>query len=809
MNNRIKLPALAKVDDVNELVVNTLVTKKSKRTKTLQDVSSYLGGFPEDIAKRIANNDEILELFPDIEEAMNIRIGFIIAPTKMVTPELRYRLTKLKLPIRLKEKLLELTENTIESVLSLNSKLANIVKEVKYTKGAYPILILNDTTVNNFVNEYSKTANNRATLTTESSNIVDDLGLGLELTYNLSSIKTNLTTEAAKPTVQENEVDVIINKFKLLLEGEDIPKVDGIEFNNKTIPVGHPVITYLPVESVAPIINKNDPTNPLGYLISLDKDGNPIRVENLDDINTNMHSAIKSGYENPIIAKAAEALYGVNNKPKENDLTPESLTELLNDRIANSINKLIHKEDIKIENTNGIFNIMLYRVLKSLSTKMVIVPPECIAYNAINYRTNGTGKSELEKLIPLASLRAMLLYSRVKGTVKNNISTTAFNITLDPKDPNPEKTMQKLRAEILKSESNTIVNGLLTPAALSEWTKMQGLSFNFKHPELPDITIDKSVTTGEKNVSDTSLDDDIKKQTRMRMGIPPDIVEQGFNGTDFATGILFNNALLLRKIINDQLEFNNMFTNMVKKVLAADGKYIYTVKDMIKTHYRQVVKYIDNNTDNLESIILEKVPEGQGIKLVLNLILDNILAELPEPETSGLGDNRKAYNDYVEAVDEFLNNYLGSDILNSTIAGDIADNVDDLKNIIKHTLIRKYAADNGYLTDVLDTLATVDKDYANIDAGGEFNSFLTDIYNTFKTFSNKNAKIKEKINKLLEKFNNGDTGEETGSTGDTGGNKDIGGKEDNIGSPTEANADDNTVPTGGGNSLSENDFNLN
>src|SRR5690606_17079012 len=144
----------------------------------------------------------------------------------------------------------------------------------------------------------------------------------------------------------------------------------------------------------------------------------------------------------------------------------------------------------------------------------------------IRFNGNGIGKSLLDDLKVVNSLRAMITMANVMAMMKNSIARTGVRIKFDAEDPNPQKTLETIVHEILKSRQQIIPWGTINPADIADWAVRAGLEFVYEgHPGMPDVGIefeDKSNNVVQPN---TDLMEELRKQTAMGLGLSPETLD--------------------------------------------------------------------------------------------------------------------------------------------------------------------------------------------------------------------------------------------------------------------------------------------
>ena len=151
-NKKARVPELVKQDAAAASILSKLT-----RDNTNKSPNSEMLNLP-DIASanydRIQNNEDVVQLFPDVELCIQILTSCIISPNDMLSNKLTYIPPELKLPMELKRSLLEKIEDYIEKTYKINSNMSNILREALFTKGAYIEAIIPEASLDDIISDY-------------------------------------------------------------------------------------------------------------------------------------------------------------------------------------------------------------------------------------------------------------------------------------------------------------------------------------------------------------------------------------------------------------------------------------------------------------------------------------------------------------------------------------------------------------------------------------------------------------------------------------------------------------------------------
>jgi hypothetical protein len=168
---------------------------------------------------------------------------------------------------------------------------------------------------------------------------------------------------------------------------------------------------------------------------------------------------------------------------------------------------------------------------------------EFVSYFAFDYYENGIGKSLLDNLKIITSIRAILMFARVMAHLKSSINITTVNLTLDEHDPDPQRTVEIAIHEVLRMRQQYFPLGINSPTDLVDWVQRAGVEFSFEgHPGLPNTKFDFDIKNMQHTIPPSDFEEELRKQTYMALGLSPETVDNGFN-SEFATTVVANNIL--------------------------------------------------------------------------------------------------------------------------------------------------------------------------------------------------------------------------------------------------------------------------
>lgn len=466
--------------------------------------------------------------------------------------------------------------------------------------------------------------------------------------------------------------------------------------------VGRPMIIELPSEAAIPVHVPGEYSRHIGYFVPTDFDGNPITLSSqVDDIGNGMSSMAQGGQAGQSLSqmlteRAAKNLADTNNVPVI-DRAAGLYSKLIEADILQRLLNGSYGRKLQVGQSNDIYRIMLARSLKGQMTRLVYIPAEYVTYFAFDYHRNGVGKSYLDDLANITSMRAMLLFSGVMAKVKSSIPTTTVNVNFDERDPDPLKTLEKSKHLIVKARQQYFPHGLNRVVQLTNWIQAAGIQMTFSgHPKLPNTKFEFETSNTQHPEPSMELDEQLRHWTYMHFGLSPETVDAAAK-TEFATTIEQNSVLFSRriKILSDL--FSKMLTDWVVKVSRSDQNIVDDLFAIIEEYREGVATRL---TDEEKTLVQEN-PAG-FVSYITESFFDLLEVDLPKPETTKAANLQTAFDQESTRLDNALKFIITEGVIPPEFAGKASEYVNVLTAVWKAFLMRKWMADNNYCPDAFD-----------------------------------------------------------------------------------------------------------
>jgi len=795
------------------------VINKMTRTKTDADEpidANGLGAVTASVANKIATNEDIVTLFPDVEICIQILTASVLAPNDMISTKLMYGMEAIELPSGVNALILSTIRDHINKTYKLEDKLSLMLREAMFTKGAYAEAFIPGAAIDKLNSRYEASLSTtdagglsaESLVSSEPNKVLstDELGeLSIESTVNDVNRTATITVTDSDLNIMfveglehlavpdkliesinettELSTEAAMRSKKASLSALLQRKQAGSVNIEADATAGTAMVMKLPVQSVVPIYVPNDPSRHIGYFVILDETGTPVTAPPKDITTDILHNAMDA--KASIIKKATNALKGATNTDAKlanmDDLYMKALSATITNKLNNGKLGILGM----VDDDSDIYNIIFRRALSGLTTKLLYVPTECMSYIAFEYRDNGTGKSLLEKAAMLFSIRASNMFTRIMANIKNSVNITKISATLDENDPDPDSTMELIKNEAMKTEIAKYPLGLINARDWSDWMKSVGYRFDFKNTNLPDITIDISDENRSIAVPDESFDEDIGERIYMSFGLKKDIVMSGYDPERVGM-IVANNVLLAKRVMDIQKKFNVMLSDYVRTALRNDSVIKTRVIDiMVNEHtaIKRFVKKLLSKEELVEHAEVVNTPELLA-EMLYNEYCSHLTTSLPEVTVAGESGGLDAFNDYTDFLDKILPYFISSEVLPAELVGELSGKLEDVSAAVKTVLVKNWVDEHNISPELVKFASLDNTGKPRFDILAEYSDYVNNISKAILPHLKELKASSGKIDKVLDKLDGAPeepapvgeptppeegAGETTDAAGDTGG----------------------------------------
>lgn len=537
--------------------------------------------------------------------------------------------------------------------------------------------------------------------------------------------------------------------------------------------IGMPLVMQFPSESVIPVHMPGHTDHHIGYFVMLDANGNPVSKDTNKDyyqeLSERMGTNSSGSYTTQLMQRIKNSMQGFDCQNRDHiDYSARVYAEMVEQDLLTRLRNGVYTNGAALAKNEEIYRIMFARVLAGQQTQLLFIPVELVTYFAFKYNDDGTGKSLLEDMKMLNSLRAITMFSNVMASIRNSIGRTDVHLKLDEDDPDPRKSLEIIQNEFVRSRQQAFPLGANSPVDMVNYLQRAAFEFSYEgHPGLPDVKLDIA-EKGSSNIKpDQELEDSLRKRGLQGLGLNPEMVDAS-NGVEFATSIVNNNILLSRRVMQIQDLFTPLLMDHLRKVINATPSLIESLREVINENF-------ENNQDRLTEE-QKKMFEGPGardyaINQLLYDFINGLEVQLPRPNTVTLENQAAALETYTKLLDTVLDAWISDQFFTTEVGGEVATNVQVIRQVVRSYYIRTWMAENGVLPELSAITAADDEGKPQVDFWAAQASHIEGLTRSLTKFMVAVQKPKAESDATL-KANGVEEG--AGSTGGFGGGSDYG-----------------------------------
>jgi hypothetical protein len=816
--------------------------------------TGYLNKVSDITAGNVTDAENLYQMLPDTELAEQILVSSILSPKDMVTTELNYVCNESSLKGEITGVLLSVVEDFFTKVYKIDPQLPTILSDVLFKKGSYPVMIIPESSVDEIINGERgavgmESRSDTKGLFTHSIGVLGDStfedgkllpktrlkvsmeSLNLYSTPSYRMLRPRLAKKGfdTKISVSDNpdllkapfvhslqrqhQLAAAFKRQGFGMESQNEVSRDDIEMSFyrprmqaarpvvglktagqvKRATVGHPLVMRLPSESIIPVHVPGSPNEHIGYFVILDPMGNPVvkanRSEYYNDLNMNM--SINKDMASQLISQGQRTVEGYQQR---SDIDTEEATriyaQLVEEDLIARLRNGIYADNIEISRPLEVYRIMLARTFANMSTQLLFVPAELVTYFAFDYNRYGVGKSLLEDNKILASLRVMMMLSNTMSAIKNSTPHTGLNITLDPNDPDPSGTVEKLVHNYTQTRQASYPLGASSPVDIVNFLQNAGVDLNVQgSPAYPETRMEVEDRQRSVVAPNTDLEDNLKKQYLMSLGLSPETVDSGYN-VEFATSIVTSNLLLTKRVMLYQDLFTALLGEFIRKYVLNSGNLMDKLRKTVEAN-KNMLQDVDGTKQKAQLAEGGQKPteaesdsnEAVDVDAIVAEFINSLGVSLPRPDSITLERQMEAYDKYIEGLEKCLEAYFNADFLEGTSLGDQSESVEVVKAAILAHFKRKWMRDNNVMPELAELVTFTEDEHPMIDLLNTHTEHVNAIGASIQGYMIKVAetiKARNELTEAVETDKDIDIGGSVveGSTDDSGGDDGMGGDDD-------------------------------
>jgi hypothetical protein len=436
------------------------------------------------------------------------------------------------------------------------------------------------------------------------------------------------------------------------------------EGQTKPIHGEHPLFMELPSQAVIPVFIPGSPSEHLGYFIAIDDMGNPVHIIETNEQNFKMNSTEqRSTFDNLFKAFGFEdmKIYGTGMSKVMVDVYQQIMDKYLVDILAKG-----GLNNVKIGMDNSLYKCMFSRYLARRKTRLLFVPKDLLSYICYEYNENGTGRSQLEDIKFVLSLRTTVLICKYLSALTNSVDRRHLTISVNENTGNPFQLMEDIKREYI---NKALLSFSYNPDEIARSLAQRSISATVNGlPGMPEWKIDNDTVQRTSPDFDERFDEDIINMMLAHLKVPPAAM----------------NALRENEYSRSVATQNLFFSRYIHKM---QGKTIYHLSDVGRKYIRWspvLQKAIHEATRSTEDA------KDQGTIASYNLeeVINAIHVKLPSPNVAPDKAQFEELTAFIDAIDKLIESVYNEEIASGN--AELQDTIKSIRSAIKAQIISKY-----------------------------------------------------------------------------------------------------------------------
>lgn len=458
----------------------------------------------------------------------------------------------------------------------------------------------------------------------------------------------------------------------------------------------HPTIVDLPYQAVIPVTIPGAPDKHIGYFVLVNQWGTPLTDHVYDRSTYNGPRKLTEGAMQATFGQPAAYKYaaGIND-----DQRFKATTMMFGLTMRNLLNNKLEEYGFSgatVEEHEATTLCLFRYLLDRKRVGLVFVPSSMMVYMAYDYHMDGTGKSRIEDLSTLLSLRTVLLISGVMAATENAIDNKVIEVDVDEKNANVMQYLAMVRDAFIEkkmlrfdNEPLTVQRDLLQRSLTLLPKNMKGIRENL------------NITTDHKSANAVSPDTQFMEQLTNWIITGLEVPHAALNQTgeqEYSRSVATTNLMFNNKIKGEQKTTVKFGTKLVRTYIKYSAPLQNKILDILKTSSksRKDLKMSTEAEDSdpkpqksKQNIELNK----DSVKQQLKTVIQNIKITLPAPQIVVDKAQYEEITSYMDAIDRVLQTIFSE---NQILDQDARDMFTLFRETVKADMVRDYIKQIGF-----------------------------------------------------------------------------------------------------------------
>lgn len=458
----------------------------------------------------------------------------------------------------------------------------------------------------------------------------------------------------------------------------------------------HPTVIDLPYSSVIPVTIPGAPDKHIGYFILVNQWGTPLTDHVYDRSTYNGPRKLTEGAMQATFGQPAAYKYaaGIND-----DQRFKATTMMFGLTMRNLLNNKLEEYGFSgatIEEHEATTLCLFRYLLDRKRVGLVFVPASMMVYMAYDYHIDGTGKSRIEDLSTLLSLRTVLLISGIMAATENAIDNKVIEVDVDEKNANVTQYLAMVRDAFIEkkmlrfdNEPLTVQRDLLQRSLTLLPKNMKGLRENL------------NITTDRKSANAISPDTAFLEQLTNWIITGLEVPHAALNQTgeqEYSRSVATTNLMYNNKIKGEQKTTIKFGNKLIRTYLKYSSPLQKRIEEILKTSSksRKDMK-ASNEAEGSDPKPLKSKQEVElnkdSIKKQLQTVIKNIKISLPAPQIVVDKAQYEEITSYADAIDRVLQMIFNE---NQIMDQDAKEMFTLFRETVKSDMIRDYIKQVGF-----------------------------------------------------------------------------------------------------------------
>lgn len=490
----------------------------------------------------------------------------------------------------------------------------------------------------------------------------------LSLTDNPSILQLN---EITREKADKRTKDILNKKYRN-------PKVESIvsvspkrssEDGEKGV-VGNPILLRLPPEAVTVIHTPGDPNDHQGYLVLLDRQGNPIDAviheENANSLPTDY------GKNQGNIFNQVYNAYGLTTGFRglsDEETMSRIYTQIVSEHIRNRISKAGYS-NISIGNVDSVFRCMFARFLQQKQTRVLFLPKDLVSYMTFEMDQNGYGVSRLDRIKFNLGMKMAVQVSRVLAAIKAAMDRRKIELKFtDNLIEQPEAIFQNVIREYINKStmSFSIDPNVIQNQIADKSVSIQGIDI----PGMEQFSLTNEPDQRTASVDfDPSILEYIDKEILNGLHVPASTMNS-LNEDEYARSVTTTNLFFSMDVSIDQDMVIKNISDLLKKYARYSEEFqkgVYDIcpsLDSSKKEKRNESSSIDSNVDSEENCDSKKTKTLLPDYYTIDKLIDSLSITLPHPNVAPSKAQFESLDAMIQSITNTMNAIFPDDLMGS------------------------------------------------------------------------------------------------------------------------------------------------